>query len=155
VRGCKMLDGHGGVTIGSEISGGVRYVFAEKCEMNSVRLDRALRLKNNAARGGLLEHIYMRDVTIGQVAESVLAIDFLYEEGANGAFTPIVRDVELRNVRSSKSTYALYLRSFPKAEISDVRVIDCTFDNVAKASVTEGVTRLVMRNTRINGSLVS
>ena len=155
VRGCKMLDGHGGVTIGSEISGGVRYVFAEKCEMNSPRLDRALRIKNNAARGGLLEHIYMRDVTIGQVAESVLAVDFLYEEGANGAFVPIVRDVELRNVRSGKSTYALYLRSFPKAEISDVRVIDCTFDNVAKPSVTEGVANLVVRNTRINGSLVS
>lgn len=155
VRGCRMLDGHGGVTIGSEISGGVRYVFAEKCEMNSPRLDRALRIKNNAARGGLLEHIYMRDVTIGQVAESVLAVDFLYEEGANGAFVPIVRDVELRTVRSGKSTYALYLRSFPKAEISDVRVIDCTFDNVAKPSVTEGVANLVVRNTRINGSLVS
>ena len=155
VRGCKMLDGHGGVTIGSEISGGVRYVFAEKCEMDSPRLDRALRVKNNAARGGLLEHIYMRDVTIGQVAESVLAIDFLYEEGANGKFTPIVRDVELRNVRSGRSTYALYLRSFPKAEISDVRVIGCTFDNVARPSVTEGVTRLEMSGTKINGSVAS
>ena len=152
VRGCKMLDGHGGVTIGSEISGGVRYVFAEKCEMDSPRLDRALRIKNNAARGGLLEHIYMRDVKIGRVAESVLAIDFLYEEGANGAFRPVVRDVELRNVQSGRSTYALYLRSFPKAEISDIRVIDCTFLNVEKPNVIAGVKKLDLDGTSINGS---
>src|SRR5512141_2279296 len=92
VRGCEMRDGHGGVTIGSEISGGVRNVFVENCKMDSPHLDRALRLKNNAARGGLLEHIYMRDVTVGQLAESVLQVDFLYEEGPNGNFPPVVRD---------------------------------------------------------------
>ena len=83
-----MKDGHGGVTIGSEISGGVRNVFVENCEMDSPNLDRALRFKNNAMRGGVLEHIYMRDVTVGQVADAVLTIDFYYEEGAKGAFTP-------------------------------------------------------------------
>jgi hypothetical protein len=28
-----MKDGHGGVTIGSEISGGARNIFAERCRM--------------------------------------------------------------------------------------------------------------------------
>jgi len=55
VQGCHMQDGHGGVAIGSEISGGVRNVFAEDCRMDSPRLDTALRIKNNAMRGGLLE----------------------------------------------------------------------------------------------------
>ena len=32
--------------------------------MDSPHLDRALAIKSNAARGGLLEHIYMRDVTV-------------------------------------------------------------------------------------------
>ena len=88
IRNCEMRDGHGGVTIGSEISGGVRNVFAEQCQMDSPHLDRALRLKNNAMRGGVLEHIYMRDVTVGQVADAVLSVDFIYEEGATGTFTP-------------------------------------------------------------------
>jgi polygalacturonase len=155
VRECEMRDGHGGVTIGSEISGGVRYVFAEKCRMDSPNLDRALRFKNNAARGGTLEHVYMRDVTVGQVADSVLQIDFQYEEGPNGAFTPVVRDVEMRNVTSRKSNYALYLRGLEKGVIADVRIIDCTFDDVAKPNVVERVERLTIRNTRINGQLVS
>ena len=155
VRECEMRDGHGGVTIGSEISGGVRNVFAENCRMDSPNLDRALRFKNNAARGGTLEHVYMRNVTVGQVADAVLQIDYLYEEGANGAFRPVIRDVEMKNVTSRKSNYGVYLRGIEKGTIADVRIIDCTFENVAKGNVVERVEGLVMRNTRINGQVVT
>ena len=54
VRNCTMKDGHGGVTIGSEISGGARQIFAERCQMDSPQLDRALRIKTNAVRGGVM-----------------------------------------------------------------------------------------------------
>jgi polygalacturonase len=155
VRDCEMRDGHGGVTIGSEISGGVRHVYAERNRMDSPNLDRALRLKNNAMRGGTLEHIYMRDVTVGQLADAVLQVDFLYEEGANGNFPPVVRDVELLRVTSRKSNYGLYLRGYEKGTIDDVRVIDCTFGSVAKPDVVEHVTRLVKRNLTVNGEKVS
>jgi polygalacturonase len=153
VRGCHMKDGHGGVTIGSEISGGVRYVYTEKCTMDSPNLDRALRFKNNAARGGTLEHVYMRDVTVGEVADSVLSIDFFYEEGANGSFVPVVRDVEMRNVTSRKSRYGLYLRGIPGSTIEDVRIIDCAFDGVAEGNVMLNVGGVEMRNFRVNGEL--
>jgi polygalacturonase len=155
VRDCEMRDGHGGVTIGSEISGNVRNVFTERCRMDSPNLDRALRFKNNAARGGTLEHIYMRDVTVGQVADAVLSIDFHYEEGADGRFTPVVRDVEMQNVTSRKSEYAFYLRGLERGTIENVRVIDCTFSDVAKPDVVERVGDFLIRNTRINGRLVS
>jgi len=155
VRDCEMRDGHGGVTIGSEISGGVRHVYAERNKMDSPNLDRALRLKNNAMRGGVLEHIYMREVTIGHLADAVLQVDFLYEEGPNGNYPPVVRDVELLRVTSRKSTYALYLRGYEKATIDDIRVIDCTFESVAKPDVVEQVTRLVERNVTVNGQKVS
>ena len=121
IRDCDMIDGHGGVTIGSEISGGARNIFAEKCRMDSPRLDRALRFKNNAARGGLIERVAMRDVTVGEVAEAVVAADFFYEEGKNGAFKPVLRDVEVRNVTSRKSKYALLLRGFDDSPITNIR----------------------------------
>jgi polygalacturonase len=151
VRDCRMKDGHGGVTIGSEISGGVRQVFAERCQMDSPNLERALRFKNNAARGGVIEHVYMRDVTVGEVSHAVLAIDFHYEEGRNGAYTPVARDVEMRNVTSRKSEYALYLRGFEKAPIGDVRLIDCAFAGVEKENVVEHVRSLTLRGVTING----
>ena len=65
IRNCTMKDGHGGVVIGSEISGGARNIFAERCRMDSPRLDRALRIKTNSVRGGTVEGVYMRDVTVG------------------------------------------------------------------------------------------
>src|SRR4029079_1799017 len=107
VRGCMMNDGHGGVTIGSEISGGVRNVFAENCRMDSPNLDHALRVKNNAARGGLLEKFYFRNITVGQVAQALITIDFNYEEGAKGNFTPVMREFVVDNLRGSKSKYGV------------------------------------------------
>jgi polygalacturonase len=153
IQGCQMKDGHGGVTIGSEISGGVRNIFAQDCVMSSPKLDRALRIKNNAMRGGLIENIFMRNVNVGEVAEAIVAIDFYYEEGETGAFTPIVRNVEVRNVKSSKSKYALYLRGFKRAPITDIRLEGCTFDGVAQPDLIENVEQLVLHDVRVNGKV--
>ena len=101
-------------------------------------LDRALRIKTNSVRGGVVEHVYMRDVTVGQVAEAVVTVNFFYEEGDTGKFPPTVRDVEVRNVTSRKSRYALLLRGYDTSPISDVRIVDCTFDGVAKAGCRRG-----------------
>jgi len=151
IRDCDMRDGHGGVVIGSEISGGARNIFAEKCRMDSPRLDRVLRFKNNAARGGLVERIAMRDVTVGEVAEAIVAADFYYEEGRNGAYAPILRDVDVRNVTSRKSKYALLLKGFAESPISNVRVADCRFDGVAEPDLLEGVRDLTLTNVTVNG----
>ena len=151
VRDCQMKDGHGGVTLGSEISGGVRNVFVENCRMDSPNLDRALRFKNNAMRGGVLENVYMRNVTVGQVKDAVVSVDLYYEEGQQGPFVPVVRNVELRNVTSRKSRYVLYMRAYPRSEISDVRVIDSRFEGVERGNVTEGVRDLEFEDVLING----
>ena len=151
IQGCRMKDGHGGLTIGSEISGGVRNVFAEKCRMDNPNLDCALWFKNNAMRGGILEHIYVRDVEVGQVADAVISVDFHYEEGAKGRFTPVVRNVGVRNVKSRKSEYALYLRGFKNAPITSIQLEDCTFDDVTKPNIVEHVRDIALRNVRING----
>jgi polygalacturonase len=153
VRDCVMKDGHGGVVIGSEVSGGARNVFAERCRMSSPNLDRALRIKTNSVRGGVVEHVYMRDVTVGEVAEAVLTVNFFYEEGDAGDFPPIVREIELRNVTSRKSPHALLLRGFVHDPIRDVRIVDCSFEGVEQADVVEGVVGLVWSNSRVNGRL--
>lgn len=112
IRDCRMKDGHGGVTVGSQISGGVRNVFAENCRMDSPNLDIAVRIKNNAMRGGVLENIYARNIDAGQVAMAGVSIDFFYEEGEAGKFVPVARNLEIRNLKTRKAQYALYLRGF-------------------------------------------
>jgi polygalacturonase len=155
IQGCRMKDGHGGVTIGSEISGGVRNVFAENCRMDSPHLDYAVRVKNNAARGGLLENIYVRNIEVGEVAAAGVSIDFFYEEGTEGKFTPVVRNVDIRNLAAHKAQYALYLRGFRNAPIAGLRLTDCDFEGVMRPNVIENVTNLALRNVHINGKLVT
>lgn len=155
VRNCRMRDGHGGVVVGSEISGGARWIFAERCQMDSPNLDRALRFKTNSVRGGTIEHVYMRDVTVGQVSEAVVLADFFYEEGDKGKHPPTLRDVEVRNVTSRRSRHALLLKGYSHSPITDVRIVDCTFDNVEKDDVLEAVRDLRLANVRRNGVLLN
>jgi polygalacturonase len=155
VQNCMMKDGHGGVTMGSECSGGIRNVFAQDCRMDSPNLDRVLRFKNNAIRGGVIEHVNMRNVKCGQVASAAIDVDFYYEEGSNGSFTPVVRDVEVVNLEVRKCANAWSLRGFKNAPVSNIRLKDCTFDNAAKAAVTENVEGLTLDNVTVNGKKVS
>jgi len=151
IRGCRMQDGHGGITIGSEMSGGVRNVYGENCRLSSPRLNEALRLKTNAMRGGAIEHVCFRNIAIGQVADAVLQIDFQYEEGENGPERPVVRDIDLRGIFCGKSRYALQLRGFASAPIRDVHLEDCTFRDVLLPDVVEHVVGLELSRVTLNG----
>ena len=132
-----MRDGHGGVTIGSEISGGCSNVFVENCVMDSPNLTCVLRLKNNAMCGGMLENIFMRNVNVGLVKDSVLQIDFLYEEGARGNFKPVARNVVMENISVTQTPRVLNVRGFPGAEISGVRIYNSSFKQIKKPDVVE------------------
>ena len=151
IADCTMKDGHGGVSIGSEISGGVRNVFVSNCRMSSTHLERALRIKTNSYRGGLIENVWFRKVTIGQVADDAVQIDFSYEEGEGGPFQPVVRNIYISDVTCGKSNDALSLRGYASSPIRNVRVTDCTFDHAAKPNTIEHVEGLELKNVSING----
>ncbi|MDE6510523.1 MAG: glycoside hydrolase family 28 protein, partial [Muribaculaceae bacterium] len=100
VRNCYMKNGHGGVVVGSEISGGYKTLFVENCKMDSPELDRVIRIKTNTCRGGVIEDIYVRNVEVGQCKEAVLKINLAYEpkEVCKRAYPPTVRNIYLENV---------------------------------------------------------
>jgi unsaturated rhamnogalacturonyl hydrolase len=137
IRDCTMRDGHAGTAIGSEISGSCSNVFVENCEMSSPNLVCALRLKSNAVRGGVLQNIFMRNVNVGLVKDSVLQIDFLYDEGAKGDFMPVARNVVMENIKVAQTPRVLNVRGFPGATISDVRIYNSTFKDVQKPDVVQ------------------
>jgi len=153
VRNCEMKDGHGGVVIGSEMTGGARNVFAENCKMDSPNLDRALRIKTNSVRGGFVENVYMRNVEVGEVAEAILKINFFYGEGDKGEFTPPVRNINMENVTSKKSRYALLINGYERSPITDVTLKNCTFDNVERGNKLDGIKNLTLENVKINGEV--
>jgi polygalacturonase len=145
VRGCRMRAGHGGVTIGSEVSGSVRDVFVEKDEMSSPELERGIRIKTNAMRGGVVENVYVRDVTIGEVG-SAIEVDMQYEEAAAGAFVPTVRGLLVERMTVQTAARAFFLRGLAVSPVRDLVVRDSRFAAVAGASVLEHLERLTLEN---------
>ena len=152
IRNCVMKDGHGGVVIGSEISGNVRNVFAEKCDMNSPNLDRALRIKSNSLRGGLVENVFMRDITIGEVADAVVLVDMFYSN-EKGDHPPKVKNIQVNNVTSKKSTYGVRIGADATNPVENILIKDCTFEQVAKGNRVAGVLNLEFKNVKINNKI--
>jgi polygalacturonase len=148
VRNSTFRAGHGGVTIGSEVSGDVRDVFAEKLVMSSPELERGIRIKSNAVRGGVVENVFARDIEIGEVG-SAIDIDLLYEEGARGNFLPVVRNVRVERMTVKRAAYALFVRGLPGAPVKGVMVLDSTIAGVTKGSLIQGLEDLVLRNVNI------
>ena len=145
VRGCRMRAGHGGVTIGSEVSGGVRDVFVERSVMSSPALERGIRIKTNAMRGGVVENLFVRDVEIGEVGNAI-DIDMLYEEGAAGGFTPVVRNVLVERLTVERAAHALFVRGLPKSPVRGLVVRASAFHSVAIGSLLSGVADLLLRD---------
>jgi len=151
IRDCVMKDGHGGVSIGSEVSGGIRNVLVENCKMSSPNLERALRIKTNSYRGGVIENIGFRNVTVGEVKEAVIEVDYFYQEGEGGSFMPVVRGIDVANVTSQKSKHAIFMRGYKNSPVGGVSVSDCKFENCAEGTLFENVEGVVFRNVRVNG----
>ena len=158
IRNCEMQNGHGGVVIGSEISGGCQNVFAHDCKMDSPNLDRVLRIKTNSCRGGVIENINMRNVTVGQCKEAVLKINTDYEprEVCCRGFNPTVRNVWMGNVTCQKSKYGVMIVGMPNdCQVYDIDVKNCQFNGVAAGNSMTGQYRDVrFDNLQVNGSVV-
>lgn len=149
IRNCTMKDGHGGVVIGSEISGGTRNVFVENCKMDSPQLDRALRFKSNALRGGVIENVYMRNVQVGRVTEAILTVDFIYDTGAKGPHRPVLRNVEIDNVTSTSSPRVMWIVGFEGTTIENIRFQNCTFRGVEATEVMSHAGAISFNNVTI------
>jgi polygalacturonase len=149
IRNCEMKEGHGGITIGSEMSGGVRNVFVEDCRLSSSNLNQALRFKTNAMRGGTIENIFFRNIDVGEVSDSVLQIDFYYDTGDKGPERPVVRNIEIDNLTARKARHAFFMKGFPNDHIKDIRLKNCAISGVAEEDIVENVDGLTMNNVRI------
>lgn len=164
VRDCLMKNGHGGVVIGSEISGGYRNLYVENCRMDSPELERVIRIKTSTCRGGTIENIFVRDVTVGRCREAVLRINLQYEnnEPCRRGHIPTVRNVRLRNVTSRESRFGVYITGLREEEaaragtqVYGVSLENCRFDNVAEGrNSIEGARDVSFREVYINGDKV-
>ncbi|KAF2515593.1 glycoside hydrolase family 28 protein [Flavobacterium foetidum] len=153
VQNCKMIDGHGGVVIGSEISAGVNNVFVENCVMDSPNLDRAIRIKTNSRRGGIIENIYVRNLEVGTVKECVLKLNMFYNVygSQTGNYIPVIRNVSLENVNvKNGGKYSVWAEGYKESPVENITLKNVKIQKVDSVYLLKNVKNINFINTYIN-----
>ena len=147
IRDCIFRDGHGGVTCGSEISGGIRWVFAEDNAFQSSNLQYALRFKMNSFRGATIENIYERNSTISRSSTACLYMESSYTSGNAqdtygdiGRYTPHINNVYISNFSTPgganiSCTNFVRMTAYTRAPINGVHIKNSTFRGVGNSTV--------------------
>jgi polygalacturonase len=133
IRNCLMLDGHGGVTLGSENSGGICNVNVSQCVFSST--DRGLRIKTQRTRGNLavikdinFNNIVMNDVKAPFVINAFYKagndeVDYRFDRGYRefDDETPIIKSFKFENIKCENVSYGLgYFLGLPESKIEEV-----------------------------------
>lgn len=158
IEDCIMKDGHGGVVMGSEISGGVSNVYVRNCKMSSPNLDRAIRIKTNTRRGGTIENIYVKNVEVGQVKEAVLKINTHYAiyDNQEGEHMPVIRNIYLENVNvENGGEYGILIRGREASPVSNVNLTDVHIQNAEIPLLIVNAEDVNFKNTTINGETIN
>ncbi|KAA6351629.1 Polygalacturonase [termite gut metagenome] len=154
IRNNIMRDGHGGIVIGSEISGNCRNVWVENCEMDSPNLERVVRIKSNAVRGGIVENVFVRNIQVGECNEAVFRVEMKYEKIIDGPYMPVVRNIHLENINCRKSRYGIFVDGFADCnQVYDIFVKNCTFEGIEEEGLNRiiGAENIVFDHLKING----
>lgn len=158
VENCHMIDGHGGVVMGSEISAGVRNVYVRNCKMDSPELDRAIRIKTNTLRGGFVENIFVKDIEIGQVKESMLRINTYYGtyDNQEGDYIPSIKNVHLENITvENGGKYGILIEGRPENPVKNVTLTNVHIKKAETDMKIENSEPVKFNNTTINGKKIN
>lgn len=131
VSNCTMLRGHGGVVIGSEMSGGVRNVVISNCIFRGT--DRGIRIKSRRGRGGAVEDVRVDNIIMDGVLCPIV-VNLFYGCGAwnedrvtnrearpVGPGTPRIRRLRFTNILARRAKYAAaFILGLPEMNVDDV-----------------------------------
>jgi polygalacturonase len=143
IQNCIFQDGHGGVTVGSETSGGVENVYAEDCQFDSPNLNIAMRFKTGMTRGGFIKNVYIRNCRV-KSARTGIGMTMRYSGTLGGKATPVVRDIDIRNCEFAHlSKQPVLIEGFSDSvRITDITISHCVFPNTAARSVVTNASRI-------------
>jgi polygalacturonase len=152
IQNCSFANGHGGITIGSEMTGGVREVYARDLTMTSTGLAAGHRLKTNSVRGGFIESSHVYRVQVSAIGGPLLLIDYTYGEGDTGGYPPTVSDIFLSDWNVASAVQGWNIQGYAADPVGRV-VLDTVTVNgpITKPNVALYVSDLRLANVTIDG----
>ncbi|WP_443939356.1 glycoside hydrolase family 28 protein [Pedobacter sp. MW01-1-1] len=149
IENCMMKDGHGGITIGSEIAGGAKNIYAQNCQLSSPDLNMVMRIKTSSSRGGTIENIFMKDIEIGTFKEAALHCTMFYEKPGN--FIPKVRNIWIENVTAEQGgDCAVFVRAYKESPVQNLKLVNWNIKGVKKSFDIDNVKDMQLQKVIIN-----
>ena len=166
VQNCIVFHGHGGFVVGSEMSGGVKNVSVRNCTFSGT--DVGLRFKSTRGRGGVVENIFIENITMNNIVTDGLLFDLFYggksasealADGDEGEVTdmpfkevdettPAFRNIHISNVRCNDARRAMLFNGLPEMNVEHVTVTDAWFCTTTGAQINES-TDVALKNVTI------
>lgn len=108
ITNCTMLDGHGGVVIGSEMSGGVKKVTISNCVFEGT--DRGIRIKSARGRGGVVEDVRVSNIVLKGLKKEAFTLNLFYQKSDPEPVserTPVFKNIHFSNITGTAQQAAL------------------------------------------------
>lgn len=156
VTNCTMLSGHGGVVIGSEMSGDVRRVTITNCVFEGT--DRGIRLKSTRGRGGIVEDIRISNIVMKDIKKEALTFNLKYSrmpQEPKSERTPVFRNIHISGVTVVDVNVPIQIVGLEEAPISDIVLRDIQIKNGKQPNEFKDCENILMENVVVNGKNVS
>ncbi len=178
ITNCVVYHGHGGFVIGSEMSGGARNLFVSNCTF--IGTDVGLRFKTTRGRGGIVEKIYISDITMINIPTDAIGFDMYY--GGNSPVpdadekvvdvakeaqsvpavndgTPQFRDFYIKNISCNGAERAIFLQGLPEMSIKNINLENISIKANTGFTCIEG-DQVKLKNVKLeinkgNGAIIT
>ncbi|MBF4505072.1 glycoside hydrolase family 28 protein [Flavobacterium sp. JLP] len=142
VKNNIVYHGHGGVTVGSEMSGGVKNLHVSNCTFMGT--DVGLRFKSTRGRGGVVENIFISDIFMTDIPSQAISFDLYYggksiaetlaEGGSKVANkimpvneeTPQFKNILIKNITIAGAYQAVFLQGLPEMNLENIEISNLT-----------------------------
>jgi len=140
ITNCTMLNGHGGVVIGSEMSGGIKNVVVSNCVFNGT--DRGIRIKTRRLRGGTLEDMMFSNIIMDNVWVPICINEFYFcncDRSDKFLFSddkmevtdkaPVIKNISISNISAKNACVsAIYIKGLPELPVSNITLSNVSID---------------------------
>ena len=155
ITNCTMLSGHGGVVIGSEMSGSVRKVTITNCVFDGT--DRGIRLKSTRGRGGVVEAIRVSNIVMSNIRKEAIILDLKYsrmpQEEASER-TPVFRNIHISGVTGVNVDTPVFIRGLEESPITDITLRDVNIESRG-LPVFEHCERITLMDVTVNNAALT
>ncbi|NDV66908.1 glycoside hydrolase family 28 protein [Bacteroides sp. 224] len=141
------------ITIGSEMSGGVRNIYIEDCQIDSCR--NGIYFKSNMDRGGFFENLYMRRIKADICLWGMVNFRTDYHGYRGGKYPTLFRNITIEDITCNRvDSVALMANGIPEAKLHNITLRNIDIKKAPKATQMKNVENLILDNIKVNGKLI-